>query len=449
MWKELIEKHVAEYRTMMLDAAQAIWEHPQTGYKEWFANDYLKERFMQMGFKLIEAGNIPGFYFDIETGRPGPCVCLMGELDSVICPEHPEADPVTGAVHACGHNCQSATLLGMAGVLAKPDVLEKLSGSIRIMAVPAEELLEIEERLQMRKEGKISYMGGKVEFIHRGYFDGVDMAILMHTGGGESGCVHIGKGYNGCIAKSIAYKGVAAHAGGSPHLGVNALYAAQVGMTAVNALRETFRDNDHIRFHPIMTSGGAIVNAIPSKATLESYVRGASLDAIVAANKRVNRALAAGALALGAQVEIRDIPGYMPLNDDPGLNDAIYDASVLLYGEGKAKRTGNWSTGSTDVGDVSCIMPAIMPGFAGAKGVGHGADYKIVDPESAVVQSAAVQIAATCLLLENGAERGLKVKAEAKPPFASKEAYLEAIENLWHEGDSIVYGEDRSAQVNW
>ena len=102
------------------------------------------------------------------------------------------------------------------------------------------------------------------------------------------------------MLKNITYKGVSAHAGGSPWEGVNALYAANCGINAVNAIRETFKDNDSIRFHPIITNGGAMVNAIPETVTVESYVRGATIDAIVNANKRVNRALVGGALSLGA-----------------------------------------------------------------------------------------------------------------------------------------------------
>ena len=360
-WLDAVKAAMDEYRPQMLKAERDIWQHPETGFKEWYANGLLKEAFEDMGFKLTEAGDIPGFYFDIDTGREGPTVAVMGELDSVICPEHPESDPKTGAVHSCGHNCQSAALIGIAGAFTKPEILEKLSGKIRIMAVPAEELLELGYRAQLRKEGRIRYMGGKVEFISRGYFDGVDMAILIHTAGGDKPGIYLSKGNNGCVVKNITYTGKAAHAGGAPHAGINALYAAQVGVTAINALRETFRDSDHIRVHPIITSGGAMVNAIPAKVTMESYVRGASFDAIKAANKRVNRAIAAGALALGAQVEIADLPGYMPLNNDPNMNEIFKEACIEMFGEEAVTLTDGWGSGSTDIGDVSCIMPAVQP----------------------------------------------------------------------------------------
>lgn len=448
-WVDAVKHAMDEYRPEMLRAERDIWEHPQTGFKEWYANDLLKNAFRKMGHELTEAGDIPGFYFDIDTGREGPTVCVMGELDSVICPQHPEADRDTGAVHACGHNCQSAALIGVASALSKPEILGKLSGKIRIMAVPAEELLELGYRANLRREGRIKYMGGKVEFISRGYFDGVDMAMLVHTIGGDKPGIVLTKGNNGCVVKNITYTGRASHAGGAPESGINALYAAQVGMTAINALRETFRDSDHIRVHPIITQGGAMVNAIPARVTLESYVRGASFDAIKEANRKVNRAIAAGALAMGAQVEIEDLPGYMPLTNDEALNGIFAEVSAALLGDEAVYVVDEWSSGSTDVGDVSCIMPAVQPCCTGAKGTGHGADYYIENAEYAVVNSAMTQACAVCALLENGALRAKTVRENSRPRYASVKEFLEAIDSIALEGEAVRYESDGAAQVRW
>ena len=90
-----------------------------------------------------------------------------------------------------------------------------------------------------------------MEFIYRGYFDGVDMAMMIHAGNMPEGkYLTINPGCNGCVVKNVTFEGVASHAGGSPEKGINALYAATTAMTAANALRETFLDNEHIRFHP-------------------------------------------------------------------------------------------------------------------------------------------------------------------------------------------------------
>src|SRR5262249_56295702 len=93
---------------------------------------------------------------------------------------------------------------------------------------------------------------------------------------------------NGCIVKTVRYIGRAAHAGGAPHLGINALYAANIGLAAINAVRETFRDEDSIRVHPIITQGGSQVNVIPGEVRLETYVRGKTVDAILDANLRLH-----------------------------------------------------------------------------------------------------------------------------------------------------------------
>ena len=144
------------------------------------------------------------------------------------------------------------------------------------------------------------------------------MAFMFHTSGGKHR-FYANKGSNGCVVKRINYKGIASHAGGSPHEGVNALYAANLGMQAINTLRETFRDSDHIRVHPIITKGGTAVNAIPSDVRMESYVRGADMKAISEVNRKVNRALAAAAASIGANVILSDRPGYTPLINDINL----------------------------------------------------------------------------------------------------------------------------------
>ncbi len=105
----------------------------------------------------------------------------MGELDAVICREHPDADPETGAVHACGHNIQTAAMLGVAFGLNDQSVLDQLAGQIEFMAVPAEEYVEIEYRLDLKENGEISYLGGKQEMIKRGHFDDIDISMMIHS----------------------------------------------------------------------------------------------------------------------------------------------------------------------------------------------------------------------------------------------------------------------------
>ena len=436
---EAIDKH----RQLILSAERYIWQNAETGYKEFKTSEYLENAFEKLGYTLTRAENITGFYTDIDTKKAGPTVLIMGELDSIICPSHPDANKETGAVHSCGHNAQAATLLGIAAALKEDGVSNDLCGKIRLCAVPAEELIEIEYRNELKAKGIIKYLGGKTEFLHRGYFDGVDIAFMVHTADTYS-CV---KTNVGCMLKNITYKGVSAHAGGSPWEGVNALYAANCGINAVNAIRETFKDNNSIRFHPIITNGGAMVNAIPETVTVESYVRGATIDAIVNANKRVNRALVGGALSLGANIVIKDSFGYAPLNNDDNMISLAKEAAEIAIPEENFTYNNVCTSGSTDMGDLSCIMPVIHPYAGGSVGTSHGNDYYINDPDKACVKNAKWQLTMLNLLLCDDGKRAKKIISDFKPLFASKNEYLDYIDSLSNECERIEYKNDGTANV--
>lgn len=437
-----IRAAVEKHRSLILAAERYIWENPETGYKEFKTDAYMKRIFTELGYELLEADGITGFVTVIDTGREGPEVLILAELDSIICPEHPECDKETGAVHSCGHNAQCAALVGIAAALKEDGATDGLSGRIRLCAVPAEELLEVEYRMGLMKKGVIRYVGGKSEFLSRGLFDGVDLAFMVHT----AHHFHTSRGSVGCIAKRITYKGRAAHAGGAPWDGTNALYAASCGLNAVNAIRETFRESDIIRVHPIMTSGGAMVNAIPESATLESYVRGKTFDAIVRANGKVNRALIGGALSLGANVDIVDIPGYAPLLNDKELTALTHEAAESAIPEYKMSEHHSIGSGSTDMGDLSCIMPVIHAYCGGASGTAHGNNYYITDPEAACVASARLQLAMLTLLLTDGARRARQIVEGYEPQFPSARDYLSYVDSLNCSGDRISYG-DGEAKV--
>jgi len=440
----LIRQAVEKHQERILAAERYIWANPETGYKEVKTAKYMEEAFEALGYELIRAGDIPGFYTVLDTGLPGPEVLVLGELDSLLCPEHPEADPATGAVHCCGHHAQCAALIGVAAALKEPGILSGLSGRIRLCAVPAEELIEIEYRAQLKQQGRIRHMGGKSEFLRRGYFDGVDLAFMVHTSGGES--FSMSGGSVGCLAKKVIYKGRASHAGGSPWDGCNALYAANLGLSAVNSVRETFRDKDMIRVHPIITKGGSVVNAIPDTVVVESYVRGLSFAAIEDANFRVNRALIGAALSLGANISIEDIPGYAPLTNSEGMKQMAVEAAAVMP-EVPVTNSGNFGSGSTDMGDLSVLMPAIHGYAPGAVGRSHGSDYRIENPYLACVGSAIWQVSMLILLLKDDAQRAKEILAGFTPQFASKEEYFAAFDRLECSGDRIEYTEDGAAKV--
>ena len=437
--KNLAQKHAR----LMLDAERFIWKNPETGYKEWKTHEYLETEFAKLGYELTLAGDIPGFTTLIDTGKPGPTIAVFGELDSVICASHPEADPETGAVHTCGHNCQAAALLGLAAMLKEPGALEGMCGKILLVAVPAEELLELEYREDLRKKGIIKYFGGKPEFMYRGLLDGVDMSFMIHTDSADKSIAGISSGSNGCLLKNIRFEGKASHAGSSPHRGINALYAANLALSAINALRETFQDNSHIRVHPIITHGGDIVNAIPDNVTMECYVRGATMDDIVTVNKKVNRALAASAAAMGAKVHLRDIPGYYPRNY-PEKACLLMKAAMEKVTEESRYNPAGWSTGCSDMGDVGAVMPALHPWIGGAVGAFHGNDMYVTKPEVAVVQSAQLQYEFLHTFLDDDAKNAKEVIADYKPDFASFEEYFAFADSLNLDIDAVSHEDGKT-----
>ena len=437
------------YREMILEAERYLWEHPAPGYKEWPADQYLKAHFEELGYQLTEPGDIPGFVTQIDTGKPGPCVLVMAEMDSLIIPGHPEAQEGTGYVHACGHHTQGAALLGLAAALTEPGILNGLSGSIRLCCVPAEELIETTWREELRKKGVIRFFGGKIEFMYRGLFDGADLAFMVHATNNQDLDFTVEDGNNGCIVKNIAFEGVSSHAGGAPHLGVNALYAANIGLQAINALRETFEDDKHVRVHPIVTSGGSVVNAIPDHVTMESYVRAKDIGTIRAVNEKVNRALAGSAAALGANVVLTDRAGYSPLHCDMNFAEAAMMAAREVTGAERCAILHNWGTGCTDLGDVSCVMPTIQINAAGACGTFHGTDFGIEDPELVCVKNACMQAELLQILLRDDALIADEIVKRSDPPYDSIQDFLESLEDSERDVRAVTYQADGSVALKW
>jgi metal-dependent amidase/aminoacylase/carboxypeptidase family protein len=180
------------------------------------------------------------------------------------------------------------------------------------------------------------------------------------------------------IAKTVRFIGRSAHAGGSPHLGINALNAANLAIQGIALLRETFQDDDHIRIHPIITRGGTAVSSVPANVTMEMFIRAASIDAMKDAEAKVDRALKGAAMTIGATVEISTSPGYMPSLFDSSLSH-LYDESVRsLLGESAIGRMPH-RTSSTDMGDISMIMPAMQSYAGGAVGRTHSNEFEITD----------------------------------------------------------------------
>ena len=353
----------------------------------------------------------------------GPTFALVGELDGLRVTGHPNADPETGAAHACGHNAQVAGMLGAAMGLLDAKAFDHFTGRVAFFAVPAEEGGDIEWRQGQIQAGKLEFPCGKQELIRLGHFDDVDLAMMIHTNWRrDDGKAGVPASNNGRVGKTARFIGRASHAGGAPHLGVNALYAAHIALAGINAVRETFRDDDSIRVHPILTHGGSQVNVIPGEARLEMYVRGKSAEGVADASAKVDRALRAGALALGAQVEIETLPGPMPLLCDPTMAKLFEASARELVGDEHYRNIPHRS-GSTDMGDLSQIMPILHPYMGGATGAGHSAEFRIVDPQLGYIQPAKALACMAIDLLADGGTGAREVLKTAKPPM-TREGYL-------------------------
>jgi len=428
--KEMVLKAIDRRASEIIEIGETIWRNPEIGFKEFKTAELVERKYEEMGWTYENKIAITGSKAYIKKPGSRPTIGIIGELDAVRCPDHPECDPMTGAVHACGHNAQIACMLGAGIGLADSGVLDEIDGNVVMVTVPAEEYLDLDYRNRLKEEGKIEFFGGKQEFIRLGVMDDIDICLGSHTAFGIDGKLIIGGSNNGFIGKMVRYIGREAHAGASPHKGINALNAAMLGLMGIHAQRETFREEDTIRVHFIITKGGEIVNNIPSDVRIEAYVRGKTIEAILEANKKVNRALKAGAMAVGADVEISDIPGYMPYHQDERLVKLLKANSIKLVREDAVVTRGH-NTGSTDLGDVSCIMPTASVWMGGCTGSAHSRDFQIMDKELQYVLPAKV-LAMTCIdLLYDGGAIASQIIESFKPTIPRKE-YTEFMNKLIH-----------------
>ena len=415
--------------------ATTILHHPELGFKETETAELVKRELAKIGLPYRDGLAVTGVRADLAGASPGPTVAVLGELDSVLVSDHPLANPVTGASHSCGHNAQIASMLAVGIGLRAPGVMQALHGRVAFFAVPAEELVEVEFRLDLRRRGKVEFLGGKQEMLRLGCFDDVDLAMMVHVSSNpDDRKFAVGGTLNGFVVKHVQYRGRPAHPAVAPEEGVNALNAAMLGLMAIHAQRETFRDADTVRVHPIITRGGELVNVVPSDVRMETYVRGRTLGAIADASMKVDRAVRAGAVGTGADARISTVPGYLPLVSDPNLTAVFRANAERLVGAGEITELGH-HPGSTDMGDLSQIMPVIHPLAGGAIGAGHGRDWEIVDYEAACINPAKAMAMTIIGLLGEEASSARQV-LQAGTPRLTKESYLELQRGFATEADA-------------
>ncbi|GAA0716851.1 amidohydrolase [Clostridium malenominatum] len=426
--KEKVVKAIDDNRELILKAGKEIYATPELGFKEFKTTEATASFLKNLGLEVEENIAVTGCKATLKGGKPGPNVAIIGELDAISCANHVDAVP-GGAVHACGHNVQIAGMLGAALGIVKSGILSELSGNVTIMATPAEEFVELEYRAKLREEGKLTYFGGKQELIKKGYFDDVDMAMMFHSLDMGDKEALIGPVSNGFIGKKVQFIGKESHAGSAPEEGINALNAAMLAMNNIHAQRETFKDSDRVRVHPIITKGGDIVNSVPADVQMESYVRARTIDGMLDSNAKVDRALKAGAMAVGAKVKITNIPGYLPVLKNAEL-DNLFKENLIFMGMPQDKIIeGGDFTGSFDFGDVSHIMPTIHPMIGGITGNLHTRDFKIVNEEQAYIVPAKAMALTVVDLLFNNAEAGKNILDNFKAKMTKKD-YLDFMESI-------------------
>ncbi|MCH3915883.1 MAG: amidohydrolase [Spirochaetia bacterium] len=413
----------------MIDFGEDVFRHPELGYREFRTSAKVKQLLDDEGIHWTEAA-YTGLTAVIDGGFPGPEITLVCELDAVPTLGHPYAEKETSAAHTCGHYAQLGIMLAVFLYLHRSGVLASLSGRVRLVVTPAEEYCDLAYRNDLIKKGVVSFASGKRELIHEGIFKSADLILSCHTMGIDQDRwdAEVGSTLNGFMYKKATFIGKGAHAGSNPAGGINALNAADLAMTAINFQRETFREEDAIRVHYILSNGGLTINSIPEKTVLELYVRGKTLEVIKETNQKVDNCLKAGALAIGAKVEIADSMGYLPLFQDSALT-AVVKQQIEKTCVAPRIAEGTHGFASGDMGDLSQIYPTVEIGISGFEGHIHGSDFKTKDTGRAYREPAAYFVATVIALLRDHAAKANEVKSSFNRRLNEKE-YFELIANL-------------------
>lgn len=304
-----------------------LYEHPEVAYQEHESSRKLAE--------LLRAGGLDVKYpawgldtaFDAGVGTSGPEVVICAEYDAL---------PEVG--HACGHNIIAAAACG-AGV-ALGEVADELGIRVRVLGTPAEECY-----------------GGKIDLIGAGAFEGVAAAMMVHPSTENL----VDPSFLAVAHLDVEFHGKETHAAFRPQVGVNALDAAVQTYVNVSMLRQELYPTDKI--HGVITYGGGAPNVIPSFTSMSYYVRAASLDRLEELRARFEACVRAASTATRCRYEI--LPKshvYTEMVSDPVMVE-LFDANAAVLGRtmGRASDRDPGAAGSTDMANVSKVVPAIHP----------------------------------------------------------------------------------------
>ncbi len=422
--KNRVIEEIDRERERYIGIGRKIYKNPETGFKEHNTTKLIADELEALGLRVDRNIAVTGCRGYGNEHKKGPKIAVMGELDSVICHEHKDCNSETGAMHACGHNIQVAVMYGVASSLIKSKVLDELDGQVDFIAVPSEEYIELDFREDLKNKGELHYYSGKQELIYKGAFDDVSISMMVHNfpiyeENFKTATKISGTGF---IGKKIKFIGKETHAGGTPYKGINALNMANIAINSMHVQRETFKDEDSVRIHQIITKGGDAVNSVPHDVQMETCIRANNISALKDANDKVNRCVEGSALIMNGNAVVSDMPGYLPMNPDAGLANIFGENAKMFYSEEDVLSYYN-TTASFDIGDLSMFMPILHPITSGIEGGLHGRDYKIVNEEDAYIIPIKIMACTIIDLLFDDAKKGKEI-IDKFVPIMTKEEYL-------------------------
>jgi len=323
--KNQVKAEIDRCSPRLKELGKKIFKNPELKFEEHRAMNWLAATLEEEGFSVKRgAGGLEtAFRARCPDGTDGPTVAYLSEYDAL-----------PGLGHACGHNLIAN--IGVGAGMGLCSVMDELDGEVLVVGTPAE-------------EGG----GGKVELIEAGLFQDVDVAMMAHP----SDRTLVGQGSLGVQELKFDFHGRASHASSQPEKGINALDAVISTFNSVNALREHIKESS--RIHGIITDGGEKPNIVPEHAGAHFYVRAEQSGDLDDLLEKVKNCAEAGALAAGADLEITEAGRrYDPMRPNPVLADFLRENLEELEEDIEEVSGG---MGSTDMGNVSQVVPAIHP----------------------------------------------------------------------------------------
>lgn len=312
-------------RDELAGIAEQLFRFPETGLQEHRSAALLADALEREGFRLERGLAGMDTAFRAEYGSGGPAIAILAEMDAL-----------PGLGHACGHNIIAAAAVGAA--IALRQAVPAGEARIIVLGTPAEELGI-----------------GKVELVKAGVFQGVDAAMMVHPSSRRVVIKH----YLGLARIRFTFAGRPSHAAAYPEEGINALDGVIQTFNGINALRQQLRQD--VRVHGIITDGGVAPNIIPATAGCYFYVRASDLDEVGRVRDRVVACAEGAALATGCRLEVAaDERVLAPLKINHTLS-ALYSEQLAWLGLAEANAPADKNLGSSDIGNVSQVVPTIHP----------------------------------------------------------------------------------------